>query len=69
MRKHIDYFYKCFDKQSQDGVDRIMNERFNEYGYNFDSNRKKMIDTDAMVSKTNYKYCQKRVNENRKGQK
>lgn len=57
MRKHIDYYYKCYDKQNETNMDRIINERFNEYGYNFDSNSKRIIDYDAMLQKKNYKTC------------
>ena len=38
MRKHIDYYYKCYDRQNESNIDKIVNERFNEYGYNFDTN-------------------------------
>ncbi len=54
MRKHIDYYYKCYDKQNENGIDKICNERFNEYGYNFDSNSKKTINYDEIAKKTNY---------------
>lgn len=57
MRKHIDYYYKCYDKQNENNMDRIINERFNEYGYNFDSNSKRIIDYDAMLQKKSYKTC------------
>ena len=65
MRKHIDYFYKCFDREDV-GIDRIMNERFNEYGYNFDSTSKKIVDHEEMTRKTNYQSCQKLVSESKK---
>ncbi len=54
MRKHIDYYYKCFDKQNENAIDKINNERFNEYGYNFDGNKRRVIDYDALVTKTDY---------------
>jgi len=66
MRKHIDYFYKCYDKQDRDGIDSIINERFNEYGYNFDSNSKKNVDYDEEAKRTNYNNCKKRISENKK---
>ncbi len=65
MRKHIDYFYKCYDKKDTNEMERIVNERFNEYGYNFDSNSKKNIDYDALASKTNYTNCKKKISENK----
>ena len=55
MRKHIDYFYKCYDRQNENNIDKIVNERFNEYGYNFDTNRKRNIDYDELARKTDYK--------------
>lgn len=65
MRKHIDYFYKSYDKEDV-GVDCIINERFNEYGYNFAGNSRKIVDKDVLFSKTNYRKCQKIVAENKK---
>ena len=55
MRKHIDYHYKCYDKQNVSNMDRIVNERFNEYGYNFDTNSKRCINYDDLARKTDYK--------------
>lgn len=57
MRKHIEYYYKCYDKQNESNMDRIINEKFNEYGYNFDSNSKRIIDYDALLKKKNYDAC------------
>ncbi len=59
MRKNINYFYKCYDKQNENGIDRIVNERFNEYGYNLDSNKKRIIDYDELARKTDYKNVKK----------
>ncbi len=55
MRKHIDYFYKCYDKMNENEIERTCNERFNEYGYNFDTNRKRVINYDELARKTDYK--------------
>lgn len=55
MRKHIDYHYKCYDKQNENNIDKIVNERFNEYGYNFDSNSQRWINYDELARKTDYK--------------
>lgn len=65
MRKHIDYYYKSFDKEDV-GVDCIFNEKFNEYGYNFSGNTRKVIDKEQMACRTNYKRCQKLVAESKK---
>ncbi len=55
MRKHIDYYYKCYDRQNESTIDKIVSERFNEYGYNFDSNSKRIINYDELARKTDYK--------------
>lgn len=55
MRKHIDYHYKCYDRQNESNINRIVNERFNEYGYNFDTNNKRIIHYDELICKTDYK--------------
>ncbi len=65
MRKHIDYYYKCFDKESDNEVDRIVNERFNDYGYNFDTNRRKVVNEENM-KKICYKNCLKLKKESEK---
>ncbi len=65
MRKHIDYFYKCFDKESDNEVDRIVTEKFNDYGYNFDTNRRKVINEENM-KKVCYKNCLKLKKESEK---
>ena len=54
MRKHIDYFYKCYDKVYSSEVDRICNESFNEYGYNFETNKRREFNYDELIKKTNY---------------
>ena len=40
-------------------TEKIIREQFNEYGYNFDVNRKREINYDALVSKTDYKNVKK----------
>ncbi len=65
MRKHIDYYYKCFDKESDNEVDRIVTEKFNDYGYNFDTNRRKVIKEENM-KKVCYKNCLKLKKESEK---
>lgn len=54
MRKHIDYHYKCYDRQNESNIDKIINERFNEYGYNFDTNYNRVINYDNLACKTDY---------------
>ena len=55
MRKHIMDYYKSYDGKYENGIEKIIREQFNEYGYNFDTNRKREIDYDALVTKTDYK--------------
>jgi hypothetical protein len=55
MRKHIDYYYKCFDKKYESEYEKNLYERFNEYGYNFYSNNRRNINYDELSKKTNYK--------------
>ncbi|MCI9280458.1 MAG: hypothetical protein HFJ02_06650 [Bacilli bacterium] len=65
MRKHIDYYYKCFDKESVNEIDRIVTEKFNDYGYNFDTNRRKTVNEENM-KKVCYKNCLKLRKESEK---
>jgi hypothetical protein len=58
MRKHIDYYYKCYDKKYDSELEKNCYERFNEYGYNFDTNSKRIINYDD-VCKTNYQNIKK----------
>ncbi len=62
MRKHIDYYYKCYDRQNESNIDKIVNERFNEYGYNFDTNSKRIIQHDELSRKTDYKNVKNSLN-------
>ncbi len=62
MRKHIDYHYKCYDRQNESNIDKIVNERFNEYGYNFDTNSKRIIQYDELSRKTDYKNVKNSLN-------
>lgn len=55
MRKNNLYHYKCYDRQNENNIDRIISEKFNEYGYNFATNKKRVIDYDAISCKTDYK--------------
>lgn len=62
MRKHIDYCYKCYDKMNENAIEQTINERFNEYGYNFDTNRKRVINYDELARKTDYKNVKRSFN-------
>lgn len=62
MRKHIDLYYKSYDGNYSSEMDRLLNERFNEYGYNFESNRKKTISLDQVACKSGPLCLSKRIN-------
>ncbi len=66
MRKHIDYYYKCFDRIYDNEWDKNHYERFNEYGYNFDSNRQRNFNSEEELAKIKYKTCQRKVDPNKK---
>lgn len=63
MRKHIDLYYKCYDGNNLNEMERKINECFNEYGYNFESNRKRHISLDDMASKSGPRCLEKRINQ------
>lgn len=52
MRKNIDYFYKCYDGTPQSELERKNFEYFNDYGYNFDSTKRKINSIDNLAKKT-----------------
>lgn len=56
MRKHIDLHYKSYDGFNLNEMDRKMVECFNEYGYNFESNKKRTMSLDSLASKSG-PYC------------
>ncbi len=58
MRKDFLYYYKKYDNEYQSDLEKINREAFNEYGYNFDSNKRKTINNESLAFKT----CHKRVN-------
>ena len=66
MRRHIDYYYKCFDKINFTKMDKILYESFNDYGYNFDSNKRRVIDIEEKCCKTNYQECLDKIKNNTK---
>lgn len=55
MRKHIDYYYKCFDKENDSEIEQMRTEKFNEYGYNFDTNKRRVKREE--IQKLKYKNC------------
>lgn len=66
MRKHVDYYYKCYDKKYTSEIEKNCRECFNEYGYNFDTNSKRDIKSDELVCRTDYKNLNKNLQMPRK---
>jgi len=66
MRKHIDYFYKGYDKNYRSELERKEFECFNEYGYNFDSNNRREKELEKSICRTNYNACMSKIKDKRK---
>lgn len=49
--KSDEYYYKCADIERDTEIERKKYEYFNEYGYNFDSNKRKGYDLDRYAEK------------------
>ncbi|MBQ6687589.1 MAG: hypothetical protein IJN03_03605 [Bacilli bacterium] len=60
MQKRLDYFYKSYDIDSDNAWERKTIGCMNEYGYNFDSNKKRIIDYEKKCSKVLYSDVKKR---------
>jgi hypothetical protein len=56
MQKDINYFYKGYDITSNDRMEKYTMEFSNPYGYNFESNSKRVVDEYKKVSRTNQNY-------------
>lgn len=50
MNKLNNYYYKGYDIESKNTLEKKQMEYNNDYGYNFYSNSKKIIDKDYEVS-------------------
>jgi len=48
-----DYFYKGYDITNNSRLEKYMMEYQNPYGYNYESNRRRIIDYDKKVTRTN----------------
>lgn len=53
MYKMSNYYYKGYDIESKNRLEKIMMEYSNPYGYNYESNQKRVIDSDLNVTRTN----------------
>ena len=52
MRKNVDYFYKSYDGSPLSELERKEVEYFNDYGYNLESNRRRVIALDSVAKKS-----------------
>lgn len=53
MNKLLNYYYKGYDITSKSRLEKMEMEYLNPYGYNFDSNEKRIVDKDFLVSHPN----------------
>ena len=54
-RRSFDYHYKTFDIGESTSLDKKRYEYLNEYGFNIDSNKKRIIDYDAQFKRVRLK--------------
>ncbi|MCI8393891.1 MAG: hypothetical protein HFH86_00195 [Bacilli bacterium] len=52
MRKHISYYYKSYDGQYQNELERKIQECCNDYGYNLETNRRREMNIDESAAKS-----------------
>lgn len=50
-RRSCDYFYKSCDLEKMSPLDKKRYEYLNEFGYNMDSNKKRVIDYDNNIKR------------------
>ena len=53
MFRTNNYYYKGYDVDNQNRLERLAMEFNNPYGYNLESNLRRVIDYDKVVTKTN----------------
>lgn len=56
MFKSINYYYKGYDVTNNNRLERLAMEYQNPYGYNLESNSKRVVDYDKKVTRTNQNY-------------
>ena len=60
MYKPIEYYYIGYDVTNTNRLERLKMEFQNPYGYNFESNAKRIIDYDKRVTYTNQNFVKNR---------
>ena len=48
-----DYYYKTYDITNSNRLEKYFMEYNNPYGYNFESNNRRVVDYDKKVTRTN----------------
>jgi len=66
MEKRLDYYYKSFDIDSNSIWEKKNYDCMNEYGYNFDSNKKRVIDYEKNCRKVLYSDVKKQNNKGKR---
>ena len=62
MRKHVELYYKSFDQNNLSEIDRKINECFNDYGFNFESTKKRTTSLDTICCKSGPHCLSKHLN-------
>ena len=50
-RRSFDYYYKSCDLEMKNPLDKKRYEYLNEFGYNIDSNKRRIIDFDMQIKR------------------
>ncbi len=50
-RRSCDYYYKSCDLEKMSSLDKKRYELLNEYGYNLDCNKKRVVDCDMKIKR------------------
>jgi len=50
-RRSCDYYYKSCDLEKLSPIDKKRYELLNEFGYNMDSNKKRIVDFDMNIKR------------------
>ncbi len=54
MQRRLDYVYKSYDIESDSAWEKRNFECMNEYGYNFDSNKRRVVDYEKKCKRVLY---------------
>jgi len=66
MQKHIDYFYKSYDIDNVNSLEKKNFEVMNEYGYNYEVNNKRVVDYEKKCSRVLYSDVKRRNNKGKR---